>query len=43
MFRKLNSENDPIVFRILIVLCFILFAAIVRIIPHPWNFTPVGS
>jgi hypothetical protein len=29
--------------RIAIVLCFILFAAIVRILPHPWNFTPVGA
>jgi hypothetical protein len=29
--------------RIAIVLCFIVFAAIVRILPHPWNFTPVGA
>jgi hypothetical protein len=29
--------------RIAIVLCFILFAAIVRVLPHPWNFTPVGA
>jgi hypothetical protein len=43
MFPKLNSENHSIVFRILIVLSFLLFAAIVRILPHPWNFTPVGA
>jgi hypothetical protein len=43
MFREPNSKNHPIVFRAVIVLSFILFAAIVRILPHPWNFTPVGA
>ena len=23
--------------------CFIVFAAVVRILPHPWNFTPLGA
>ena len=29
--------------RIFVIACFILFAACVRILPHPWNFTPVGA
>jgi hypothetical protein len=37
-----TNRNIPYL-RIAIVLCFILFAAIVRILPHPWNFTPVGA
>jgi hypothetical protein len=43
MFRKLSSENHSIVFRLVIILSFILFAAIVRVLPHPWNFTPIGA
>jgi hypothetical protein len=43
----MNEESKPnrnsAYLRIAIVLCFILFAAIVRIVPHPWNFTPVGA
>src|ERR1700675_4616772 len=37
-----SSRNIPYL-QIAIALCFILFAAIVRILPHPWNFTPVGA
>jgi len=37
-----TDRNIPYL-RIAIILCFILFAAIVRILPHPWNFTPVGA
>jgi hypothetical protein len=43
MFRPVNSDRHSVAFRIVIILCFILFAAIVRILPHPWNFTPVGG
>jgi hypothetical protein len=43
MLRKLDFASDPWIFRIVIVLCFIVFAAIARILPHPWNFTPVGA
>jgi hypothetical protein len=43
MFGKMNSDRDFLIYRLLIVLCFILFAAVVRILPHPWNFTPVGA
>jgi hypothetical protein len=43
MFRNVISDGHSTLFRVFIVLCFILFAAIVRILPHPWNFTPVGA
>jgi hypothetical protein len=43
MFSNANSDRHSVLFRILIVISFILFAAIVRILPHPWNFTPVGA
>ena len=43
MFRKLNSDDHIEILRALIILCFIVFAAAVRILPHPWNFTPVGA
>lgn len=43
MLRKMNSASHFAIFRALIVLCFILFAAVVRILPHPWNFTPIGA
>ena len=43
MFRKINFQNHALIYRISIVVCFILFAAVVRILPHPWNFTPLGA
>jgi hypothetical protein len=43
MPRQTNSADSSWVFRSLIVLCFIVFAAVVRVLPHPWNFTPVGA
>ncbi|MGB7436392.1 MAG: DUF6580 family putative transport protein [Candidatus Acidiferrum sp.] len=43
MFRKMNSGSNSSMYRIAIILSFILFAAIVRIFPHPWNFTPLGA
>jgi len=39
----MNSASALMVFRAVIILCFILFAAVVRILPHPWNFTPLGA
>jgi hypothetical protein len=41
MSRKVNSDTQFL--RALLLLCFILFAASVRILPHPWNFTPIGA
>jgi hypothetical protein len=43
VFRKINSETSLNIMRILLICCFILFAAAVRILPHPWNFTPIGA
>ncbi len=43
MFRKMNSDATLNILRVLLILCFILFAASVRILPHPWNFTPIGA
>jgi hypothetical protein len=43
MFGIVNSDWSSWIYRFLIVLCFIVFAAVVRIVPHPWNFTPVGA
>jgi hypothetical protein len=43
MFRKLNSDTHIQILRVLLVVSFILFAAAVRILPHPWNFAPIGA
>jgi hypothetical protein len=43
MTRVTNSDRSAWLYRTFIVLCFIFFAAVVRILPHPWNFTPVGA
>jgi len=43
MHNESKSNRNTAYLRIAIILCFILFAAIVRILPHPWNFTPVGA
>src|SRR5262245_39090812 len=43
---KIASEtNDRNLYRLgfLIVAAIILLAAVLRILPHPWNFTPVGA
>jgi hypothetical protein len=29
--------------RLLVILCFVVAAASLRVLPHPWNFTPVGA
>jgi hypothetical protein len=43
MHNESNPNRNTAYLRIAIILCFILFATIVRILPHPWNFTPVGA
>jgi hypothetical protein len=43
MFHRMNHDSDARFLRISVIACFILFAACVRIGPHPWNFTPVGA
>jgi Family of unknown function (DUF6580) len=36
------AERDGQIFRSLLIVGMILFAAVVRIVPHPWNLAPVG-
>jgi hypothetical protein len=43
MFDRMNHDCDARFLRIFAIACFILFAACVRTLPHPWNFTPVGA
>jgi hypothetical protein len=43
MLDRLNQDSDARFLRILAIACFIFFAACVRILSHPWNFTPVGA
>jgi hypothetical protein len=43
LYRKMNSVSYLSVLRAVVILCFLLFAAAVRILPHPWNFTPIGA
>ena len=43
MLAKEYSDRRITFLRGLVVVTFLLFAAIVRILPHPWNFTPIGA
>ena len=37
------SQKENLLYRTLLALVLIVLAAALRIAPHPWNFTPVGS
>lgn len=37
------SQKEHLLYRTLLVLVVIILAAALRILPHPWNFTPVGA
>jgi len=37
------AEHDETIFRAILIVAMILFAAIMRIVPHPWNLAPVGA
>jgi len=37
------SQKESLLYRTLLALALILLAAVLRIAPHPWNFTPVGA
>jgi hypothetical protein len=37
------SQKENLFYRTLLALALILLAAVLRIAPHPWNFTPVGA
>src|SRR6266446_6920746 len=38
-----NILKERLGLRTVVVLSMILMAAVLRIAPHPWNFTPVGA
>jgi hypothetical protein len=37
------AKHEDTIFRTILILGMILFAAIMRIVPHPWNLAPVGA
>ena len=37
------SQNESLLYRLLLALGIIALAAALRVAPHPWNFTPVGA
>ena len=38
-----KSEKESLLLRTILIFTMILFAAALRLAPHPWNFTPVGA
>lgn len=38
-----KSEKGTVVLRTILILAMMVFAAALRLAPHPWNFTPVGA
>jgi hypothetical protein len=42
MFQE-KSSTHVFVLRAILVAVMIILAAVVRIFPHPWNFTPIGA
>lgn len=37
------AQHEETIFRTILIVGMILFAAIIRIVPHPWNLAPVGA
>jgi hypothetical protein len=37
------AKHEETILRMMLIVGMILFAAIMRIVPHPWNLTPVGA
>jgi hypothetical protein len=42
MFQE-KSSTHVFVLRAILAAVMIILAAVVRVIPHPWNFTPIGA
>jgi len=42
MFQE-KSSTHVFVLRAILAAVIIILAAVVRIVPHPWNFTPIGA
>jgi hypothetical protein len=38
-----SAQRESWIVRITVILAMIAFAAALRVLPHPWNFTPVGA
>src|SRR5205807_8975990 len=38
-----QTEKQILLLRTLLIVTTLLLAAILRVAPHPWNFTPVGA
>ncbi|HEY2457211.1 MAG TPA: DUF6580 family putative transport protein [Candidatus Acidoferrum sp.] len=43
MLPEVSSERHIRILRLLLIISFVVFAAVVRALPHPWNFTPIGA
>jgi hypothetical protein len=41
--KEPTNENNPVLLRTVLIFTMILLAAVLRLAPHPWNFTPVGA
>jgi uncharacterized protein DUF6580 len=41
--REKLLNQDGIISRTIVALTMIVLAAVLRIVPHPWNFTPIGA
>jgi Family of unknown function (DUF6580) len=41
--RHGSSPHESLVIRMIVILAMIALAGVLRILPHPWNFTPVGA
>src|ERR1700675_4622303 len=37
------AKHEEAIFRTLLIVGMILFAAVIRIVPHPWTLSPVGA
>jgi hypothetical protein len=37
------AKHEETIFRTILIVAMILFAAVMRIVPHPWNLAPVGA
>lgn len=38
-----TPKNGILIFRTIVVASLIMLAAVLRVLPHPWNFTPIGA
>jgi hypothetical protein len=41
--NTLHQHRETLIIRTIVILAMIAVAAALRVMPHPWNFTPVGA